>query len=83
MKEINPLPLHVSILDMAGKCKLTTSSLVNGEILIVEYSYIKRINTFSDGVLLVTNNVKLVDVCELDKNCVVISDPHHKHIELD
>lgn len=80
---MNCLPLYVSILYKDAFSRFTSSSLGNDESMSVRYNSCKGVNTSTDGALIVTDNEKVLGVCEMDTSYVIIVNPHHKHVELD
>ncbi|PHT35893.1 hypothetical protein CQW23_23593 [Capsicum baccatum] len=83
IQDMNCLPLYVSILD-----KFVGSNLESSSICVVERGINCNnletvINTTNEGALVVCENTKALDVFEMNPVEVIISDPHHKHIEED
>ncbi|KAM3341616.1 hypothetical protein P3S68_026582 [Capsicum galapagoense] len=83
LQDMNCLPLYVSILDKVVGSNLASSSICVDEREINCNNLETVINTTNEGALMVCENTEALDVFEMDPVEVIISDPHHKHVEED
>lgn len=80
---MNCLLLYVIILE-----KDVASTFASSSVCVVERRNIcnnshKVLNTSTEGALVVFENITTLDVFEMDTVQVIISNPHHKNIEVD
>ncbi|XP_016580644.2 uncharacterized protein LOC107878240 [Capsicum annuum] len=83
IQDMNCLPLYVSILDKVVGSNLASSSIYVAVRGINCNNLETVINTTNEGALVVCENTEALDVFEMDSVEVIISDPHHKHVEED
>ncbi|KAM3232678.1 hypothetical protein P3L10_018037 [Capsicum annuum] len=83
LKESSILPLYVSVSERDNFSTMVNSSLCNSGSLKIIVSATNVGNTSSERALMVTPSEECLDVFEMDTSKVIISDPHHKHIEVD
>ncbi|KAM3263095.1 hypothetical protein P3L10_000089 [Capsicum annuum] len=81
IQDMGCLPLHVSILDKVVGSNLASLSICVAERDINCNNLQTVINTTNEGVLVVCENTQALDFFEMDTVEVIISDPHHKHVE--
>ena len=79
---MNCLPLYVSILEKVVASNVASSSICVAERGINCNNLETVINT-TNLALAVCENTEALDVFEMDTVEVIISDPHHKHVEED
>ncbi|KAM3358634.1 hypothetical protein P3S68_021567 [Capsicum galapagoense] len=83
IQNMNCLLLYVSILEKVVGSNLASSSICVAERGINCNNLQTVINTIYKGALIVCEDIQALDVFEMDIIEVIISNPHHKHIEDD
>ncbi|KAM3202826.1 putative protein isoform X1 [Capsicum annuum] len=83
IQNMNCLLLYISILEKVIGNNLASSSICVAERGINCNNLQTVINTIYEGALIVCEDIQALDVFEIDTIEVIISNPHHKHIEDD
>ncbi|KAF3625203.1 putative beta-adaptin-like protein C [Capsicum annuum] len=83
IQDMNCLLLYVSILEKVVGSNVVSSSICVAERITNSDNLQTVINTINEGALVVSEDTQALDVFEMDTVKVIISDPHHKHVEED
>ncbi|XP_047252240.1 uncharacterized protein LOC124887102 [Capsicum annuum] len=63
--------------------EFVSSSICNAASMNLSITVDNVVNTSTERALIVTNSDECLDVLDIDATKVIISDPHHKHIEVE
>ena len=83
IQDMNYLPLYVSTLNKVVGNNLASSSICVAEREINCNNFQTLINTTNEEALVVCEDKQVLDVFEMDTVELIISYPHHKHVEED
>lgn len=83
MQDMNCLSFYVSILEKVVWSNVDSSSMCVAERITNCDNIRTLINTTNKGALVVYEDTQALDVFEMDTVELIISDPHHKHVEED
>ncbi|XP_047253606.1 uncharacterized protein LOC124897171 [Capsicum annuum] len=83
VKAMSALPLYISVSEKKSFNEFISSLICNTASMNLSITACNVVNTSTERALIVTNSDECLDVLDIDATKVIISDPHHKHIEVE
>lgn len=83
IKAMSALPLYISVSEKDSVDTFLSSSICNTESMNLSITARNVVNTSTERALIVTTSDECLDAFEMDTTKVIISNPHHKHIEVE